>query len=49
MKFYNREKELALLEKADKLKAKHSLMTMLIGRRRVGKTALALQLFSSKV
>ncbi|QIV95722.1 hypothetical protein EDC55_1225 [Allofrancisella inopinata] len=42
MKFYNRENELALLSKADKLKSKRSIMTMLIGRRRIGKTTLAL-------
>ena len=46
MKFYNREKELEILTKADKLKAKKSIMTMLIGRRRIGKTTLALQNFS---
>ena len=46
MKFYNRENELAILKKADKLKEKHSIMTMLIGRRRVGKTSLVLQPFS---
>ena len=45
MKFYNREKELELLKKADKLKNKHSIFSMIIGRRRVGKTALLLQLF----
>ena len=49
MKFYNREKELALLKKADKLKVKHSVLTMLIGRRRVGKTTLALQPFSQDI
>jgi AAA+ ATPase superfamily predicted ATPase len=49
MKFYNREQELALLEKADRLKNKHSIMTMLIGRRRVGKTTLALQAFTKDV
>ena len=48
MKFYNREAELALLEKANQLKEKHSIMTMLIGRRRVGKTALALQPFTQE-
>ena len=47
MKFYNREDELALLQRADKLKSKQSIMTMLIGRRRVGKTTLALQNFST--
>lgn len=46
MKFYNREKELAILSKADKLKDKKSIMTMIIGRRRVGKTTLALQKYS---
>ena len=48
MKFYNREDELALLKRADKLKDKHSIMTMLIGRRRVGKTTLVLQPFSKE-
>ncbi|MEA1914298.1 MAG: DUF234 domain-containing protein [Campylobacterota bacterium] len=46
MKFYNRKKELAILAKADKLKEKKSIMTMIIGRRRVGKTTLALQNYS---
>ena len=41
MKFYNREKELEVLKKADSLKSQKSIMTMLIGRRRVGKTTLA--------
>ena len=48
MKFYNREKELDLLIKADKLKSKKSIMTLLIGRRRVGKTTLALQNYSKE-
>ena len=43
MKFYNREKELNLLSRADSLKEKHSVLTILIGRRRIGKTTLALQ------
>ena len=46
MKFYNREKELAILTQADELKSEKSIMTMLIGRRRIGKTTLALQKFS---
>ena len=46
MKFYNREKELELLKQADQLKSNHSILTMLIGRRRVGKTTLALQNYS---
>jgi AAA+ ATPase superfamily predicted ATPase len=47
MKFYNREKELSLLRDADKLKLKHSIMTLIIGRRRVGKTTLTLQNYSN--
>jgi len=46
MKFYNREDELRILKRADKLSSKQAIMTMLIGRRRVGKTTLALQAFS---
>lgn len=46
MKFYNRENELEILTKADKFKSEKSIMTMLIGRRRIGKTTLALQSFS---
>ncbi len=44
MKFYNREDELNLLQRADKLSQKHSIMSILIGRRRIGKTALALKI-----
>ena len=47
MKFYNREHELKLLAEADNLKHQHSVMTIIIGRRRVGKTALSLQNYSS--
>ena len=49
MKFYNREGELELLKRADELKSNHSVMTMVIGRRRVGKTSLILQEFSKDV
>lgn len=48
MKFYNRNNELALLKKADELKNEHSVMTILIGRRRIGKTTLALQPFTKE-
>ncbi len=47
MKFYNRKKELEVLKIGDKLKSKHSIMTMIVGRRRVGKTALVLQKYSN--
>ena len=41
MKFYNREKELALLEKVRRVSfSVHSQMTVLTGRRRIGKTSL---------
>ena len=46
MKFYNRTDELEILSNADALKAKHSVFSMIIGRRRVGKTTLVLQEFS---
>ncbi|MBV5278825.1 MAG: AAA family ATPase [Campylobacteraceae bacterium] len=48
MKFYNRIAELGLLKKADDLKNEHSVMTILIGRRRIGKTTLALQPFTKE-
>ena len=41
MKFYNREKELAALEKVRQIAfSNHSQMTVLTGRRRIGKTSL---------
>ena len=41
MKFYNREKELAALEKVRQTAfSNHSQMTVLTGRRRIGKTSL---------
>ncbi len=46
-KFYDRVDELSLLAKANKLKDKRSIMSVIIGRRRVGKTALILQDFSN--
>jgi len=44
MKFYNREKELEVLSKAREISFNaHSQMTVLTGRRRVGKTSLILK------
>ncbi len=43
MKFYNREDELALLKKVESLKNKRAIFSLIIGRRRIGKTALARQ------
>lgn len=43
MKFYNREKELELLEKTRKSAEKSSKMTVVTGRRRIGKTSLILK------
>lgn len=41
MKFYNREKELEALNKVRELSFnKHSMFTVLTGRRRIGKTLL---------
>jgi len=48
MRFYNREDELGILKEADRLKKQHAIMTMIIGRRRVGKTTLALQNFTNE-
>lgn len=43
MKFYNREKELALLSKIEKLSQTNAQMTFVVGRRRIGKTSLLLK------
>ena len=44
MKFYDREKELEILRKNWAKSAEKSLFTVLIGRRRIGKTALLLKM-----
>ena len=43
MKFYNRKQELDILEQLSLQTCKESRMTVLTGRRRVGKTRLALE------
>ena len=48
MKFYDRTAELQTLEKNWQQSANHSMMTTLIGRRRIGKTALLLKSAENK-
>jgi AAA+ ATPase superfamily predicted ATPase len=48
MKFYDRERELAELEKMEKQTSGSARMTVLTGRRRVGKTSLALEFARSR-
>ncbi|NDV56636.1 ATP-binding protein [Bacteroides sp. 519] len=45
MKFYNREKELALLAKIEDRSRKAAQMTFLVGRRRIGKTSLLVKAY----
>ncbi|MDR2562942.1 MAG: ATP-binding protein [Prevotellaceae bacterium] len=47
LKFYNREKEIALLREIEERALNWGEMTMLIGRRRVGKTTLLRNAFTS--
>jgi AAA+ ATPase superfamily predicted ATPase len=47
MKFYDREKEIKLLQTLDKQSEESGRMTVLTGRRRVGKTLLALEFAKS--
>ncbi|MDR2621713.1 MAG: ATP-binding protein [Dysgonamonadaceae bacterium] len=46
LKFYNREKEIALLREIEERSRTYSQMTMLVGRRRVGKTTLLRNAFA---
>jgi AAA+ ATPase superfamily predicted ATPase len=43
MRFYNREKELSLLEAIEKKSENSSQMTIVLGRRRIGKTSLLIK------
>ncbi|GHV58741.1 ATPase [Bacteroidia bacterium] len=48
LKFYNREKEIALLTKIEQKSQETAQMTFVVGRRRIGKTALLTQAFAGK-
>ncbi len=49
MKFFDRQKEIAVLRKTAQLSQKRSVMTVVNGRRRIGKTRLLLQTFQDDV
>lgn len=49
MKFYNREKELALLRQIEESSQVSSKMTVIVGRRRIGKTKLVQKAFDHKL
>jgi len=49
MKFYNREKELAYLRRIEKDAKKSSRMTVVVGRRRIGKTKLIKEAYANRV
>jgi AAA+ ATPase superfamily predicted ATPase len=48
LKFYNREKETALLEKIEQKSTETAQMTFVVGRRRIGKTSLLVNCFTDK-
>ena len=48
MKFYNRAKEMALLAKTEQKSLEAAQMMFIVGRRRIGKTALLMQTFRGK-
>jgi AAA+ ATPase superfamily predicted ATPase len=48
LKFYNREKETALLETVEQRSRETAQMTFVVGRRRIGKTALLNNVFSGE-
>jgi AAA+ ATPase superfamily predicted ATPase len=49
MKFYNRERELTLLGRIERLSTHTAQMTFMVGRRRIGKTSLLLKAYESGV
>lgn len=48
MKFYDREKELEIIRENEALSAGHAAFTVLMGRRRIGKTSLIMRAFEGK-
>ena len=48
LKFYDREKELALLEKIEQKSHETAQMTFVVGRRRIGKTSLLTNYFANR-
>ncbi len=49
MKFYNREKELKNLKKIEKTSRESAKMTVIVGRRRIGKTTLIKEAYPKKL
>jgi hypothetical protein len=49
MKFYDREEELEILKRADSLKYERSILTLIVGRRRIGKTSLVLKVSDNPI
>ncbi len=49
MKFYNREKELKNLKEIEKISKVSSKMTVIVGRRRIGKTKLIQEAYKEKI
>ncbi|MBQ9475606.1 MAG: ATP-binding protein [Bacteroidales bacterium] len=47
MRFYDREKELAALQKIEQISAEYAQLTVITGRRRIGKTTLVKKAFTS--
>ena len=49
MKFYNREKELKKLRNIDEASKESAKMTIIVGRRRIGKTTLIKEAYPQKL
>lgn len=49
MKFYNREKELKNLKKIEEASKESAKMTIIVGRRRIGKTTLIKEAYPQKL